>query len=51
MIARSIIKHSRELDLPKLPKSRTSLTLRKKLTLAAIRHFENSRNVEVRLFR
>jgi hypothetical protein len=49
VIARSMIKHSRVSDLPKLPKSRTSLTLRKELTFAAIRHFENSRNMEVRL--
>ena len=49
VIARSMIRRSCVPDFPKLPKSRTSLTLRKKLTIAAIRHFENSRNVEVRL--
>ena len=47
-MARSMIKRSRVTGLPRLPKSRTSFTLRKKLTIAGIRHFENSRNVEVR---
>ena len=46
-MARSMIKRSRVTGLPRLPKSRTSFTLRKKLTIAGIRHFENSRNVEV----
>src|SRR5688572_29744612 len=50
VIARSMIKRSRVPDFPKLPKSRTSLTLRRKLTIA-IRDFENSRNVEVPLRR